>query len=46
MKGMNHHDDLELGTKLLPAVDLTLWVQIVCAVVLVMLVGGFALAVS
>lgn len=39
---MNHFDDVELGTKLLPGVDLTLWVQLVMAVLLVVLIVGVA----
>jgi hypothetical protein len=41
---MNHYDDVDLGTKLLPAVDLTLWLQIIVVVLFVLAVAGLALA--
>jgi hypothetical protein len=41
---MNHFDDAELGRKLLPGVDLTLWMQLVLAVLLVVAIAGVSLA--
>ena len=41
---MNHYDDLELGTRVLPGVDLALWIQIIAAVLVVLAVAGLALA--
>ncbi len=43
---MNHFDDVDLGTRLLPAVDLTLWLQIIVGVLFVLVVAGLALALS
>jgi hypothetical protein len=43
---MNHNDDFDLGTRLLPGVDLTLWLQLAVMVLLGLVVGGIALAVS
>jgi hypothetical protein len=41
---MNHSDDVNLGTRLLPGVDLTLWLQIIAGVLLLLVLGGLALA--
>jgi hypothetical protein len=41
---MNSIDDLELGAKVLPGVDLALWIQIVFAALFVLVAGGVALA--
>lgn len=43
---MNHYDDLELGTRVLPGVDLALWIQIIASVLVVLAVAGLALALS
>jgi hypothetical protein len=40
---MNHFDDVDLGTRLLPGVDLTLWLQIIAGVLLLLVIGGIAL---
>jgi hypothetical protein len=41
---MNHFDDVDLGTRLLPGVDLTLWLQLAAGVLLLLVIGGLALA--
>jgi hypothetical protein len=41
---MDHFDDVDLGTRLLPGVDLTLWLQIIVAVLSLLVMGGIALA--
>jgi hypothetical protein len=41
---MDHFDDVDLGTRLLPGVDLTLWLQIIAGVVFLLVMGGIALA--
>ncbi|HEX3708217.1 MAG TPA: hypothetical protein VHV76_16450 [Mycobacteriales bacterium] len=43
---MNNYDDADLGARLLPAVDLSLWLQIIAAVLLVLAVAGLALAIG
>ena len=43
---MNHYDDAEPGTRLLPGVDLTLWLQIVVAVLFVIAAAGLVLALA
>jgi hypothetical protein len=43
---MNQYDDVELGTRLLPGVDLALWLQIIVTVLFVLAVGGLALALA
>jgi hypothetical protein len=43
---MNQVDEVELATRLLPGVDLTLWMQIIAAVLFVLVVAGVALAVA
>ena len=40
---MNHNDDIELG-KVLPGVDLTLWVQLVIGAILAIALGAWAIA--
>jgi hypothetical protein len=42
---MNEIDDVELGTKLLPGVDLTLWMQIIVTVLFVILAAAVVLVV-
>ncbi|HVW80822.1 MAG TPA: hypothetical protein VHB69_07795 [Mycobacteriales bacterium] len=43
---MNHFDDVDLGTRVLPGVDLTLWLEILLGVLLVLIAGGVALALA
>jgi hypothetical protein len=43
---MNQIDEIELGTRLLPGVDLTLWVQLIATVVFMLVAAGIALAVA
>jgi hypothetical protein len=43
---MNQFDDLEVGTRLLPGVDLTLWLQLIVTVLFVLAAAGAALALS
>jgi hypothetical protein len=41
---MDEYNDIELGMRILPAVDLTLWVRIVVLMILAAIAGGIALA--
>jgi hypothetical protein len=41
---MENYDDTELGMRLLPGVDLTLWLRLVMMLLLALVVGGIALA--
>lgn len=42
---MNDYDHMELGTRILPGVDLALWLRIVAFVILAALAVGITLAV-
>jgi hypothetical protein len=42
---MHNFDDAELGTRLLPGVDLTLWLQLVLLAALVVATAAVALAI-
>jgi hypothetical protein len=37
---MAHHDNTDLGTRILPGVDLALWVQLMLALVIVAVVAA------
>jgi hypothetical protein len=41
---MNHRDNSELGARVLPSVDLTLWVQLVLAALLLVAAGSLAVS--
>jgi hypothetical protein len=41
---MNHRDNSELGARVLPGVDLTLWVQLVLAALLLVAAGSLAVS--
>jgi hypothetical protein len=43
---MNKQNDIELGTKILPGVDLALWLRLVVLVVFAAVAAGIALAAS
>jgi hypothetical protein len=42
---MDEYNDIELGLRILPGVDLTLWLRIVVLVVLAAVAAGIALVV-
>jgi hypothetical protein len=41
---MNNFDDIDWGTRVLPGVDLTLWLRLFVALLLVVVAGGIAVA--
>ncbi len=41
---MDDYNDIELGERILPGVDLALWLRIIVAVLLAVVVGGLTLA--
>jgi len=41
---MNKYDDTELGMRILPGVDLTLWLRIVVALLITLAVAGIVVA--
>lgn len=43
---MDEYDDIELGTRILPGVDLTLWLRIIVMLVVVAATAGITLAAS
>jgi hypothetical protein len=43
---MNDYNDVKMGERILPGVDLTLWLRLIVALLLAVAVGGIALAVA
>jgi len=43
---MNERNDVEIGERVLPGVDLALWLRLVVALLVAVAVAGFTVAVS